>query len=70
MQKIITTYIDPMHGDTAMQQIMDAAGEGTWRIVSLLDLSRIQEARQHTPGNPDPHPGDLVLVVLEDDRTR
>lgn len=69
MQKIITTYIDPLRGDRAMQQIMDTAGEGAWRIVSLIDLHRIQDARQHTPGNPDLHKGDLVLVVLEDERT-
>ena len=68
MQKIITTYIDPLDGDRAMQQIMEAAGEGLWRIVSLLDLHRVQDERQHSPGNPDSHKGDLVLVVLEDER--
>lgn len=51
-----------------MQHIIAAAGEGTWWIVSLLDLHRVQDERQHSPGNPNPHKGDLVLAVLEDER--
>lgn len=69
MQKIITTYVDMLDGDRAMKQIMAAAGEGSWRIVNLIDLHRFKEERQHSPGNPDPHEGDLVLVVLEDERS-
>jgi hypothetical protein len=69
MQKIITTYIDMSHGDQIMRQIMAEAGEGSWRIVSMLDLHRVQADRQHHPGNPDSHKGDLVLVVLEDTTT-
>ena len=45
---------------------MAEAGEGSWRIVSILDLHRVQANRQHHPGNPDQHQRDLVLVVLEE----
>ncbi len=66
MQKI-TTYIDTFHRDQAMRQIMAEAGEGSWRIVSILNLHRVQDQRQHHPGNPDPHRGGLVLVVSGND---
>ena len=48
-----------------MEQIIAQAGEGSWKIISMIDLHRIQEAKQRWSGTYDAA-GDLVLVVLEE----
>ena len=66
-QKIITALISPLDGEKAMQQIMTEAGDGSWKIINLIDLHRIQMAKQRWSGTYDPqHAGDLGMVVLEE----
>lgn len=66
-QKLITAYIDPADGSKAMRQIHEAAGEGTWRIVSIVDFSRVAASKRCSPGVGDPRllEGEPVLVLLE-----
>ena len=63
-QKIITLVIDQDDGAHAQRQIQDAAGPGSWRIVSLLDLHDTQGFRLWLPDRDLDH-GRRVLVVLE-----
>lgn len=65
MQKIITTHVDLMDGEAAMQQIQRAAGPGEWRILSLIDLHWLKKEKQTSPGNPGPYEGEPVMVVVE-----
>jgi hypothetical protein len=66
-QRILRVNIDERHGDRARDQILVAAGDGDWRIVSLLSLSEEQRAARASPGNtPDEYSrGLLVLVLVE-----
>ena len=63
-QKIITLVIDQDDGALALRQIQEAAGPGSWRIVSLLDLHDTQGFRHWLPDRDLDH-GRRVLVVLE-----
>jgi hypothetical protein len=63
-QKIITLVIDQDDGAHALRQIREAAGPGSWRIVSLLDLHDTQGFRHWLPDRNLDH-GRRVLVVLE-----
>ena len=63
-QKIITLIIDTEDGTQALKQIQEAAGPGSWRIVSLLDLHDTQGFRHWLP-NRLLDTGRRVLVVLE-----
>lgn len=63
-QKILTLVVDVDDGAHAMQQIQEAAGAGTWRIVSLLDLHDTQGALNWLPDSAQ-HSGRRVLVVVE-----
>jgi hypothetical protein len=66
-QKIITAFVDPTDGSKAMQQIQAAAGEGTWRILSIVAFPEGAAAKRSSPGINDPRlrQGEPVLVVLE-----
>ena len=63
-QKIITLVINQDDGALALRQIQEAAGPGSWRIVSLLDLHDTQGFRHWLPDRDLDH-GRRVLVVLE-----
>jgi hypothetical protein len=63
-QKILTLVVDVDDGAHAMRQIQDAAGPGTWRIVSLLDLHDTQGALSWLPDH-EKHSGRRVLAVVE-----
>lgn len=63
-QKIITLVVDVDDGAHAMRQIQEAAGPGTWRIVSLLDLHDTQGALEWLPDRAR-HSGRRVLAVVE-----
>lgn len=63
-QKIVTLVVDVDDGAHAMQQIQEAAGPGTWRIVSLLDLHDTQGSLNWLPDSAQ-HSGRRVLAVVE-----
>ena len=63
-QKIITLVINQDDGALALRQIQEAAGPGSWRIISLLDLHDTQGFRHWLPDRDLDH-GRRVLVVLE-----
>ena len=50
-----------------MRQIHAAAGEGTWRILSIVAFPEVAAANRSSPGITDPRlqEGEPVLVVLE-----
>lgn len=62
-QKIIILDINAEDGVQAMAQIQEAAGPGSWRIVTLLDLRDTQGFVQWHRGYEAR--GRRVLVVLE-----
>ena len=66
-QKIITLVINQDDGVLALREIQEAAGPGTWRIVSLLDLHDTQGYRNWLPDRNRDH-GRRVLVVLEQEQ--
>lgn len=63
-QKILSLVVDVDDGAHAIQQIQEAAGPGTWRIVSLLDLHDTQGSLNWLPDRAQ-HSGRRVLVVVE-----
>ena len=63
-QRILTLVVDVDDGAHAMQQIQEAAGPGTWRIVSLLDLRDTQGSLNWLPDHAE-HTGRRVLAVVE-----
>jgi hypothetical protein len=65
-QKIIRVYIDPVDGTKAMEQIRTAAGDDSWRVVSLLSIGGSVPSHS-SPGPNDPHSleSEPVLVLVE-----
>lgn len=68
-QKFIRTYLNPDQPGVAMDRIRHAAGEGSWRVVSILPVGEAVAARRMSPGNNDPQrfEGMPVLVLVERD---
>lgn len=68
-QKLIRVYIDLEDGSKAMEQIHEAAGDDTWRIVTIVSSGGGPAAKQASPGINDPLrlQGEPVLVLLERD---
>ena len=66
-QKLITAFVDPADGSKAMRQIHTAAGEGAWRILSIVAFPEVATAERCSPGITDPRlqEGEPVLVLLE-----
>ncbi len=64
-QKIIRTFIDLDNTDQAHRRIMDAAGSGTWRIVSIAPLESLTRSMQESPGGGELETaGENPVVVL------
>ncbi len=69
-QKIVRTFIDLDNTEQAHGRIMDAAGPGNWRVVSIAPLEILTGSMQESPGGGELETAGknpvVVLAVVEE----
>jgi hypothetical protein len=69
-QKIIRTFIDLDNTEQAHRKVVEAAGPGDWRVISIAPLENLTRSMQESPGGGELEAAGAnpvgVLAVVEE----
>ena len=69
-QKIVKAYVDLSHVESAYDRIIEAAGSGNWRVLSLAPMEGLTESYQDGLGGGEFEEAEdnpvVVLALVEE----